>query len=122
MKSASLGATSVGVNQVAECVDWGPGGLIAYGAHNQVILYDVQVSSGQQPDQCACMRGAVISYGGSAPQDAAVVATMRGHRDRVNCVTWLPRQGETTSKAVLSSSAVRHEAPAYLRAMLYCSC
>ncbi len=45
MKSARLHATSVGVNQVAECVDWGPQGLIAYGAHNQAVLYDVQVKT-----------------------------------------------------------------------------
>lgn len=34
---------SVGCNQVAECLDWGAHGLVAYGAHNQAIVYDPQV-------------------------------------------------------------------------------
>lgn len=34
---------SVGCNRVAECLDWGAHGLIAYGAHNQAIIYDPEV-------------------------------------------------------------------------------
>lgn len=59
-----LAHCSVGCNQVAECLDWGAHGLIAYGAHNQAIVYD--------------------------PQAAAICACLAGHTARVNCVRWLP--------------------------------
>lgn len=40
VKSASV---SVGCNKSANCLDWGCGSLLAYGAHNQVVLYDDEV-------------------------------------------------------------------------------
>ena len=35
-----LASVSVGCNKSANCLDWGGGTLLAYGAHNQVVLYD----------------------------------------------------------------------------------
>lgn len=43
---ARLLSVSVGCNKVANCLDWGPTGLLAYGAHDQVIIYDDQVRFG----------------------------------------------------------------------------
>lgn len=34
---------SVGVNRVVNALDWGPDGLVAYGAHNMVVVYDPEV-------------------------------------------------------------------------------
>lgn len=96
MQTASLRATSVGVNQVAVCIDWGPQGLVAYGAHNQVVLYDVQVISrflGFVVHETGRSRNRALKLP-VALQDASVVATLRGHNDRVNCVKWLPDEGE----------------------------
>ena len=39
----TLAHCSVGCNQLAECLDWGAQGLIAYGAHNQAVVYDPEV-------------------------------------------------------------------------------
>ena len=35
---------SAGCNRVMGPLDWGTNGLIAYGAHNLVVLYDAEVS------------------------------------------------------------------------------
>jgi hypothetical protein len=43
MPHVTLGHCSVGCNQLAECLDWGAAGLIAYGAHNQAVVYDPEV-------------------------------------------------------------------------------
>lgn len=40
-----LAHCSVGCNQVAECLDWGAHGLIVYGAHNQAVIYDPEVTA-----------------------------------------------------------------------------
>lgn len=34
---------SVGCNRVVGALDWGPTGLIAYGGHNSVVIYDPEV-------------------------------------------------------------------------------
>lgn len=34
---------SAGCNRVTNALDWGPDGLLAYGAHNSVLLYDPEV-------------------------------------------------------------------------------
>jgi hypothetical protein len=39
----TLAHCSVGCNQLAECLDWGAQGLIAYGAHHQAVVYDPEV-------------------------------------------------------------------------------
>ena len=39
----TLAHCSVGCNQLAECLDWGAQGLIAYGAHHQAVVYDHEV-------------------------------------------------------------------------------
>ena len=33
-----------GCNRVANALDWGSSGRVAYGAHNSVVIYDVEVS------------------------------------------------------------------------------
>ena len=38
-----LASVSVGCNKSANCLDWGCRSLLAYGAHNQVVLYDDEV-------------------------------------------------------------------------------
>jgi len=38
-----LASVSVGCNKSANCLDWGGGSLLAYGAHTQVVLYDDEV-------------------------------------------------------------------------------
>lgn len=61
-----LAHVSVGCNRVTHVAAWGPSGLVAFGAHNAVAVYD--------------------------PAAARILRTLPGHRDRVNCVEWLPRQ------------------------------
>ena len=38
---------SVGVNRVANALDWGEDGLVAYGGHHIVAIYDPEVSGRQ---------------------------------------------------------------------------
>ncbi|KAL6744655.1 WD40-repeat-containing domain protein, partial [Haematococcus lacustris] len=65
---------SVGVNRVVNAVDWSDGGLVAYGAHTMVALYE--------------------------PQSAKVLATMLGHTGTVYCVKWISRAGTAALAAV----------------------
>ena len=58
---------SVGVNRVANSLDWGGGGRIAYGGHNSVIIYD--------------------------PEAAEIESTLVGHLGLVNAVLWVERSG-----------------------------
>jgi elongator complex protein 2 len=37
---------SVGVNRVAHALDWGGDGVVAYGGHHAVVLYDPKVRGG----------------------------------------------------------------------------
>jgi hypothetical protein len=39
----TLDAVRVGVNRVTGALDWGAGGLLAYGAHHMAAIYDAQV-------------------------------------------------------------------------------
>ncbi|XP_075265416.1 uncharacterized protein LOC142357761 [Convolutriloba macropyga] len=57
---------SAGCNRVVGGLDWGHAGLVAYGSHHAVILYD--------------------------PQAAKVVATLHGHAATVNCCKWFPQE------------------------------
>jgi len=54
---------SVGCNKLANCASWGSNGLLAYGASRFVALYSAE--------------------------QYQVIATLRGHKDRVNVVKWL---------------------------------
>lgn len=36
---------SAGCNRVVNALDWGDGNILAYGAHNMVMLYDAVVSA-----------------------------------------------------------------------------
>nr|ATB19569.1 putative ATELP2 [Cupressus duclouxiana] len=54
-----------GCNRVVNTVAWGPSGLVAFGAHNAVAIFQ--------------------------PQAARILTTLPGHKDIVNCVEWLPR-------------------------------
>ncbi|KAH9300080.1 hypothetical protein KI387_011663, partial [Taxus chinensis] len=54
-----------GCNRIVNTVAWGPSGLVAFGAHNAVAIFQ--------------------------PQAARILTTLPGHKDTVNCVEWLPR-------------------------------
>lgn len=41
----SLQHVGVGCNRVVGAVSWGPGGLVAFAAHNAVVVYDPQVGT-----------------------------------------------------------------------------
>ncbi|KAF9908681.1 Elongator subunit elp2 [Linnemannia zychae] len=75
---------SVGCNRLTQALAWGADGLAAFGAHHSVALY--------------------------YPMDSArrgVRATLQGHTNRVNCVTFLNRGHELAQKnvAIVSGSA-----------------
>ncbi|GAM18187.1 hypothetical protein SAMD00019534_013620, partial [Acytostelium subglobosum LB1] len=67
MATSRLDYISVGCNSISDCIAWGRNGLVAYGANNFVAL--------MRPD----------SY-----QRSQVIATLPGHKDRVNHVVWVP--------------------------------
>jgi elongator complex protein 2 len=60
----NLDFISVGCNRVTNGVDWGFNNLIVYAAHKFVAIFD--------------------------PDDGKIIATLPGHKNRVNCVKWLP--------------------------------
>ncbi|EDW08843.1 probable elongator complex protein 2 [Drosophila mojavensis] len=62
--------TSVACNRTTECADWGPSGLIAYGACNAVAVLDPR-------------------YNGNS---AKILYTLVEHTKRVNIVRWLDAQ------------------------------
>eukprot|EP00887_Chlorella_sp_A99_P005490 scaffold1.g5490.t1 len=62
MVAVTLEHVAAGVNRVANALHWGDAGLVAFAAHNAVVVYDVE--------------------------EARVLATLLGHTDRVNCVRW----------------------------------
>ncbi|KAG0231955.1 Elongator subunit elp2 [Actinomortierella wolfii] len=75
---------SVGCNRLTQAAAWGADGLVAFGAHHAVALY--------------------------YPMDSArkgVRATLRGHSNRVNCVSFIRRghEMEQTNVAILSGSS-----------------
>ncbi|KAL4430983.1 hypothetical protein ABPG75_006239 [Micractinium tetrahymenae] len=59
-----LAHVAAGCNRVTGALHWGEQGLLAYGAHNALLIYH--------------------------PEEARVLGTLLGHTDRVNCVRWLP--------------------------------
>ncbi|ALC40621.1 Elp2 [Drosophila busckii] len=62
--------TSVACNRTTECADWGPSGLIAYGASNAIAVLDPK-------------------YNGNS---AKILYTLVEHTKRVNTVKWLDRK------------------------------
>ncbi|KAL4426818.1 hypothetical protein ABPG77_006604 [Micractinium sp. CCAP 211/92] len=60
----SLAHVAAGCNRVKGALHWGEQGLVAFGAHNAVMIYH--------------------------PEEARILGTLLGHTDRVNCVRWLP--------------------------------
>ncbi|KAI9027925.1 quinon protein alcohol dehydrogenase-like superfamily [Hyaloraphidium curvatum] len=70
MVTASLEGLCVGANAVTSGIAWGPDDLVAYAANCLIALW----------------------YPEATPQ-RGVVATLRGHSARVNCVAWLKRSG-----------------------------
>ncbi|GLJ29453.1 hypothetical protein SUGI_0580580 [Cryptomeria japonica] len=76
-----------GCNRIVNTVAWGPSGLVAFGAHNAVAIFQ--------------------------PQAARILTTLPGHKDIVNCVEWLPRNkdickhdyGSLEEQFLLSGSA-----------------
>ncbi len=85
-----LAHISVGCNRVANSLDWSPAGRVAYGAHNAVTIYDVEVCIGTQLAERAPAQAKLTM---DACQAAKVLATLHGHTARVNCVRWLEPAG-----------------------------
>lgn len=69
---------SAGVNRVVNGLDWGANGLVAFGAHNAVALFDVQTKR--------------------------MCATLTGHTDKVTCVKWIPSRLSMPSAAATIGS------------------
>ena len=83
---------SVGCNRVAHALDWSPTGEVAYGAHNAVAIYNVEVHL--SPCSFLSRRvGHLLLKHPHEVQAATVEATLQGHSGRVNCVQWLPNAG-----------------------------
>ncbi|KAJ7377066.1 Elongator subunit elp2 [Desmophyllum pertusum] len=80
----SLEYVSVGCNRTPLCVDWGRNGWVAYGACYSVALY--------RPKRTKC-----DSFG-------RVELVLNGHKDRVNCVKWIPRPGFEKENELVSGS------------------
>ncbi|CAI2166210.1 4499_t:CDS:10 [Funneliformis geosporum] len=80
----SLEFTSIGCNKLPQIASWGYDGLLAFGANNYIALY--------YPED---------------PESKGVIATLSGHKDRVNCVEFINRGDETnqTNIAIVSGSA-----------------
>ncbi|GAB4817645.1 hypothetical protein N2152v2_004691 [Parachlorella kessleri] len=64
MVKVQLEHIAAGCNRCVNAVSWGGNGLVAYGAHHAVIIYN--------------------------PEAARVVAAVLGHTGTVNCVNWVP--------------------------------
>ncbi|CAG8548001.1 9078_t:CDS:10 [Acaulospora morrowiae] len=75
--SVSTEYISIGCNRVPQVASWGKDGLVAFGAHNYVALY--------YPEDRECK---------------GIVATLSGHKDRVNCVTFIDRGDELHQKNI----------------------
>lgn len=84
---------SVGCNRVAHALDWSPTGEVAYGAHNAVAIYNVEV----RLSSCSFLSRRVTPLAAyiylTKVQAATVEATLQGHSGRVNCVQWLSNAG-----------------------------
>ena len=93
----SVEFTSAGCNRVVNALDWGGQDVLAYGAHNVLIIYDAAVSpfpraslSSGRLNGCAyvTLSSFVVS------QEAKVLGTLLGHSGRIDCVRWLPGHTE----------------------------
>ena len=96
----NLEYVSVGCNRVAHALDWSPTGEVAYGAHNAVAIYNVEVHL----SPCRFLTEMWATWFLSIShklQAAAVEATLQGHSGRVNCVQWLPNAGMRISHPLL---------------------
>lgn len=72
---------SAGVNRVVNALDWADDdGLVAYGSHQSVVIYD--------------------------PMAAHVRYNLLGHCGLVNCVKWIPKRGEELIR--ISYTSVTH--------------
>ncbi|CAB5188474.1 unnamed protein product [Rhizophagus irregularis] len=76
--------TSIGCNKLPQIASWGYDGLLAFGANNYVALY--------YPED---------------PESKGIIATLSGHKDKVNCVEFINRGDEInqTNIAIISGSA-----------------
>lgn len=75
---------SVACNRNPLCLDWGLNGLVAFGAHNSVALY--------QP--------------GSEGSDGKIECVLYGHKDRVNCVKWISKEDQAGQENELVSGGI----------------
>ena len=44
--------TSIGANRVANGLDWGAGGLVAYAGHAAAVVYEPQARAPLRPSRC----------------------------------------------------------------------
>ncbi|KAI0222330.1 Elongator complex protein 2 [Lamellibrachia satsuma] len=72
--------TSCGYNRTPHCVDWGKNGLICYGACWSIALYKPEFPS-------------------------SVVATLAGHKGRVESVQWIRKSNNDVEDELVSASA-----------------
>jgi elongator complex protein 2 len=113
---------AAGANRVVNALHWGEHGLVAYGFHNAIAVFDPQVRrrppaaarppppARRRPPAAASSstRRSLISIRTTSAQDFKVVATLLGHAGRVNCVRWLSAAelgGGAGSAPVLASGA-----------------
>nr|XP_058967609.1 elongator complex protein 2-like [Pocillopora verrucosa]XP_058967610.1 elongator complex protein 2-like [Pocillopora verrucosa] len=80
----SLEYVSVACNRTPLCVDWGRNGWLAYGACYSIALYRPKTAKSG-------------SFG-------RVEHILNGHKDRVNCVRWIPRPGFEEEDELVSGS------------------
>eukprot|EP00842_Homolaphlyctis_polyrhiza_P005820 jgi/Hompol1/6239/HPOL_004898-RA len=78
---ATLEHAAVACNRVSHAVDWNSDGLVAFAGSLFVCLYRPQSNN-----------------------DAGIFQTLKGHQDRVNCVSFV-RQGSEDSRLIVSASA-----------------
>lgn len=82
--------TSVACNRTTECADWGPSGLIAYGACNAVAVLNSRVSNKQIRRKSYFYENyCLLQYNGNS---AKILYTLVEHTKRVNTVKWLDEQ------------------------------
>ena len=71
---------SVGCNRVPHALDWAQNnGMVAFGAQNNVVLYDPIHKHRRELNS----DDSIFSTSGR------VVCSLRKHKDRVNCVSWV---------------------------------
>ena len=104
--SISQEYVSTGCSRTVGSLSWGQEGLLAFGSHNLVAIYNLQVrpsaisklcaglSTPTQDGQCTCMQH-------------GIVGTMKGHTEKVSCTSWLPSAGGKSAAMCMHSDAAQ---------------